>query len=99
MVFVDGSFYVVDQITGKIWRSGRMRPLARPILGSVLYRGNTTELTFSTVPGFRYTIERANELDGLPWLSFSGSILAISNNLTFAGPALESRQYYRVRTE
>jgi hypothetical protein len=98
MVFVDGSFYAADQLGGKIWKSGRMGPSARPI-SRVVRQGIETRITFTSLPGFRYAVERADHLGAIDWTPWTESIFATGDKITVSDSSSNAMQFYRVRTQ
>jgi hypothetical protein len=99
MVFVDGCFYVIDQLGGQIWKSGRMAPVTRPYVSNFAREGGVTTVTFRSLPGFRYSIERTDLLDAAAWAPWSGPIFATGENITARDTNSNAIQFYRVRTE
>jgi hypothetical protein len=72
-------------------------PYAQSIQG--INVGNATvTLTYATVPGFPYRLERATNVSSPTWLTISGSVTyATGSSVTFIdpNPPLDGQRYYR----
>ena len=102
IIFVDGHFYLADQSVGRIWRSGRVAPAEAPALFRVGHNANITSLSFTTVPGFRYALEYAEDLNPTPtlWKASGISAFAESDAISVRDTsATNAMRIYRVRTE
>jgi hypothetical protein len=56
IIFVGGEFYLGDQIAGRIWKSGRMAPIAPPVISHVREAGGQTIVAFDGMAGFHYRV-------------------------------------------
>jgi len=100
IVFVDGRFYLGDSWGGKIWKSGRTPLITRPAITRVSRNDGRTSLSFSTVPGFRYSVESIDRLDSPAWALCLGPFFATGDQLTVSDPSPpDPLRFYRVRSE
>lgn len=100
IVFVNGHYYLGDQSYGRIWRSGRVAPVSPPVIADIVRRGNTTDLSFTAVPGFRYAVEFTDALNPPGWKESGVSLFAENNVLGVNDTNATNRmRFYRVRTE
>lgn len=100
VIFAEGRYYLADQ-NGVIWRSGAVAPVTPPRVSRVTRSNAQTSLTLSTVPGFRYTVETADEVDATDWQPLAPSGLpATGEELQFIDPQADRPvRFYRARTE
>ncbi len=98
MVFVDGELYVGSDQSGRIWKSGRMNPSAAPVITDVTRHDEATTLSFTSLPGFRYTVERANQVETNAWNPWRGPIFATTDQMTVTDFTSNAMQFYRVQT-
>ncbi len=100
VIFAEGRYYLADQY-GVIWRSGLVTPVAPPRITRVTRENAQTSLTLSTIPGFRYAVETADEVDATNWQPLTpAAISATDNELHLIDPQPDRpARFYRARTE
>jgi hypothetical protein len=97
-LFVNGAFYLADQ-WGRIWKSGRMAPSAQPGITQVTRSDGQTSLSFTTIAGFNYRLECADNLTLAPWMPCAQRFATDSQLTIVDTNATPHMRFYRVRVE
>ena len=71
--------------------------LTVPVITSIRVIGSNAVISFSTVSSQTYDVQRATNLPAGPWSTIASNVAGTGGSLTVTNPALQPRQFYRVR--